>query len=105
MIVNLGGRGSCRATALLLLRKRTALPELHFVASLRNPRLHPVSNGKSLMMADMSEIVRQAAIGLHATHEQMIIHHDVKPSNLMLTLSPDGHVLVKILDFGVAISR
>ncbi len=64
-----------------------------------------VSNGKSLMLAEVSEIVRQAAIGLHAAHEQMIIHRDVKPSNLMLTLSPDGHVQVKILDFGVAISR
>jgi serine/threonine-protein kinase len=64
-----------------------------------------VSNGKSLMLADMSEIVRQAAVGLYAAHEQIIIHRDVQPSNLMLTLSPDGHVQVKILDFGVASSR
>jgi serine/threonine protein kinase len=36
---------------------------------------------------------------------QMIIHRDVKPANLMLTLSPDGHVQVRILDLGVAISH
>ena len=46
-----------------------------------------------------------SAVGLYAAHEQMIIHRDVKPSNLMLTLSPDGHVQVRILDLGVAISR
>jgi serine/threonine protein kinase len=46
-----------------------------------------VSNGKSLMLADMSEIVRQAAVGLYAAHEQIIIHRDVQPSNLMLTCS------------------
>lgn len=44
-------------------------------------------------------------VGLYAAHEQMIIHRDVKASNLMLTLSPDGHVQVRILDLGVAISR
>ncbi len=64
-----------------------------------------VSHGKSLALAEVSEIVRQAAIGLSAAHEQMIIHRDVKPSNLMLTLSENGQVQIKILDFGVAISR
>ena len=64
-----------------------------------------VSSGKSLTLAQVSEIVRQAAIGLSAAHEQMIIHRDVKPSNLMLTFSENGEVQVKILDFGVAISR
>lgn len=64
-----------------------------------------VSNGRSLSLAEVSEIVRQAAMGLAAAHEQMIIHRDVKPSNLMLTPGSDGHVQVKILDFGVAISR
>jgi serine/threonine protein kinase len=64
-----------------------------------------VSGGKSMPLADVSEIIRQTAIGLAAAHEQMIIHRDVKPSNLMLTLTDAGQVQVKILDFGVAISR
>ena len=64
-----------------------------------------VSDGKSLPLAEVSEIVRQAAIGLSAAHEQMIIHRDVKPPNLMLTLSGSGQVQVKLLDFGVAINR
>jgi serine/threonine protein kinase/protein involved in polysaccharide export with SLBB domain len=43
--------------------------------------------------------VRQAALGLAYAHEQGIIHRDVKPSNLMITV--DGQV--KILDLGLAL--
>ena len=64
-----------------------------------------LSGGKSLPLADVSEIVCQTAIGLSAAHEQMIIHRDVKPSNLMLTFTDSGHVQVKILDFGVSMNR
>ncbi|MFO0999264.1 MAG: serine/threonine-protein kinase [Planctomycetaceae bacterium] len=64
-----------------------------------------VSGSQSMPLADVSEIIRQTAIGLAAAHEQMIIHRDVKPSNLMLSRTDAGNVQVKILDFGVAISR
>lgn len=64
-----------------------------------------VSGGKALALSDVSEIIRQTAVGLSAAHDQMVIHRDVKPSNLMITLIEDGRVEVKILDFGVAISR
>jgi uncharacterized RDD family membrane protein YckC/predicted Ser/Thr protein kinase len=42
--------------------------------------------------------IRQAAKGLAAAHERGVVHHDVKPSNMILT--EDG--LVKIADFGLA---
>lgn len=39
---------------------------------------------------------------LHHIHEKGIIHRDVKPSNVFFALEPDGHVIPKILDFGIA---
>jgi TolB-like protein/Flp pilus assembly protein TadD/tRNA A-37 threonylcarbamoyl transferase component Bud32 len=43
-------------------------------------------------------IAAQAARGLAAAHEELIIHRDVKPANLMLARGDT----VKILDFGIA---
>lgn len=39
---------------------------------------------------------------LQHIHEKGIIHRDVKPSNVFFALEPDGHVIPKILDFGIA---
>ncbi len=55
-----------------------------------------------LPLADACELVRQAALALQHAHERKLIHRDVKPSNLMVTVGPDGKPLVKVLDFGLA---
>jgi uncharacterized repeat protein (TIGR03803 family) len=55
-----------------------------------------------LPLADACELVRQAAVALQHAHERKLIHRDVKPSNLMVTVGPDGKPLVKVLDFGLA---
>lgn len=47
-------------------------------------------------------IAAQVASGLVAAHEMGVVHCDLKPGNIMLTRSPEGMLMVKVLDFGIA---
>ncbi len=59
---------------------------------------HIIKERGALPVIEACQYIHQAAIGLHHAHEQGMVHRDIKPHNLMLTL--DG--TVKILDFGLA---
>ncbi len=55
----------------------------------------------SLPVAERVELVRQAALGLHAAHLQGLVHRDVKPGNVMVEQGEaDRRALVS--DFGLA---
>jgi non-specific serine/threonine protein kinase len=53
---------------------------------------------KRLKTEDAIDIAIQTAQGLEKAHEKGIIHHDIKPANILIT--NDG--IAKILDFGLA---
>jgi serine/threonine protein kinase len=48
------------------------------------------------------EIVTQVAAGLAAVDEQNLVHRDIKPTNIMVTLKGEGGITAKIIDLGLA---
>jgi serine/threonine protein kinase len=54
-----------------------------------------------LRVDDVVEIMFKCAKALHYAHSRGVIHRDVKPSNIMLTLDND----VRIIDFGIALIK
>jgi len=57
-----------------------------------------IKDGKVDSLEKILNVAIQFAWGLDYAHEQGLIHQDVKPENVMLTLEGD----VKIADFGIA---
>jgi hypothetical protein len=48
------------------------------------------------------EITSQVAAGLAAIDEQNLVHRDIKPTNIMVSLKEGGHLTAKIIDLGLA---
>jgi eukaryotic-like serine/threonine-protein kinase len=56
----------------------------------------------ALEPAATCRIFMQACLGLAAAHAVGIVHRDIKPANIFLHELPDGRIVAKICDFGVA---
>ena len=48
-------------------------------------------------------LLAQIADGLAHAHERELVHRDLKPENVIVSQSPDGGELARIVDFGLAI--
>ena len=63
-----------------------------------------LARSQRLALDDALDFIGQAGSALTAAHERGVLHRDLKPDNLFLI--PDarspGHLLVKVLDFGIA---
>jgi serine/threonine protein kinase len=56
----------------------------------------------TLNIAEAMPIFLELLDGLAVAHSKGIVHRDIKPGNIMLTMGDDGAVHVKLLDFGIA---
>jgi eukaryotic-like serine/threonine-protein kinase len=71
----------------------------------RGKSLRQLLNKGALEIRLSVDLMGQICSALAAAHSATIIHRDLKPDNIMVEEQPDGQILAKVLDFGIAKMR
>jgi eukaryotic-like serine/threonine-protein kinase len=61
-----------------------------------------MARDKELSLARAAAIMLPVVSAVSAAHDLGIVHRDLKPENIFLTTDAQGHVDVRVLDFGIA---
>lgn len=61
-----------------------------------------IKDGKGMHPQRFFTVFDQVIDALSHAHKRMVIHRDMKPSNILLTQTEDGRDMIKIVDFGIA---
>jgi TolB-like protein/tRNA A-37 threonylcarbamoyl transferase component Bud32 len=71
----------------------------------RGKSLRQLLNQGALSIGLSVELMGQICSALTSAHSATIIHRDLKPDNIMVEEQPDGQIIAKVLDFGIAKMR
>jgi len=59
---------------------------------------------RTLAITEVVALGVQIARGLARAHDLGVVHRDIKPENIFVCHSDDGHPVVKLVDFGIAVA-
>ena len=74
--------------------------EIQSVESVKYNNSSRETNRYSGTVPDDHEALTQLASGLSFIHSTNLVHRDLKPENILISTTTEGHVLLKIADFG-----
>ncbi len=55
-----------------------------------------------LTVSESQQVLIPVMQAVAAAHDKGVLHRDLKPENVFLVQSPDGHMVPKVIDFGLA---